>query len=325
LGRAIKANLDLLRLDEPQALSEFVEKWQDVIAQRVMATFTPLYQFDLEREGERVTNVLNRLSKQRRLPGRKETGLFAAQRHVAVALWKRLQRANFAILLGEMGTGKTTVSSAVSALLGEKGNPTLVLCPPHLVSKWVREVREIVPLSFAMPLYRLSDVERFVREFKHLSPGTPAFAVLSREMAKLGSGWQPAYTRRKRLMRLNGERKEVVNLFACPRCGHLVHHVEANGETAPVLERGYFEKKRRCFECNEPLYQMTHLNGHATTSFAEFQEQLSAPTSLASLLPKPGHGTARFPISDYIARRHRGFFKLLLSDEVQRVPRSVHL
>ncbi len=310
---------EVTRLDEPQALSEFIEKWQDVIAQQVIATFTPLYQFDMEREGERVLSVLNRLSKQRRLPGRKETGLFAAQKHVAVALWRRFQRDNFAILVGEMGVGKTTIASAVSALMGAKSNPTLILCPPHLVNKWVREVREIVPLSFTMPLYRLSDVERFVREFNRLSEGTPAFAVLSREMAKLGSGWQPAYARRKRLMQLNGDRKEVLNLCACPRCGHVVHHVEGNQETAPVLNMGYFEKKRCCFECNEPLYQMTHLNGRASTSFSEFDEQISEPHTLSNLRPKENNGTARFPIADYIARRYRGFFKLLVTDEVHQL------
>jgi hypothetical protein len=309
----------ITRLDEPQALSAFIETWQEVIAAQVMATFTPLYQFDYETMGDGTVKVLNRLSKQRRLPGRKETGLFAAQKHVAVALWQRLQRANFAILVGEMGVGKTTIASAVSALMGAKGNPTLILVPPHLVNKWVREVRAIVPLSFAMPLYRLSDVERFVREFRRLAPGTPAFAVLSREMAKLGSGWQPAYARRKRVVRGTAEGKQVLDLFACPQCGHIVHQVEGNQETAPVLSLGYFEKKRRCFECGEPLYQMTHLNGQATTSFAEFQPQLSAPTSLASLLPPEHQGNARFPIADYIARRYRGFFKLLFSDEVHQL------
>ena len=309
----------ITRLDEPQALSEFIEKWQEVIAAQVLAIFTPLYQFDYETMSSEIASVLNRLSKQRRLPGRKETGLFAAQKHVAVALWRRLQRANFAILVGEMGVGKTTIASAVSALMGAKGSPTLILCPPHLVNKWVREVREIVPLSFAMPLYRLSDVERFVREFRRLAPGTPAFAVLSREMAKLGSGWQPAYVRRKRLMRLNGDRKEALDLFACPRCGHLVQYVEGNQETAPVLDSGYFEKKQRCFECSEPLYQMTHLNGQSATSFAEFQGKLSAPTSLGNLLPRETQGSARFPIADYIARRYRGFFKLLFSDEVHQL------
>jgi Uncharacterised methyltransferase family (DUF6094)/Helicase conserved C-terminal domain len=307
------------RLGEPQALSEFIETWQDVIAAQVLATFTPLYRFDYEAMGDGTVQVLNRLSKHRRLPGRKETGLFAAQKHVAVALWKRLQRANFAILVGEMGVGKTTIASAVSALMGAKGNPTLILCPPHLVNKWVREVREIVPLSFAMPLYRLSDVERFVLEFKRLAPGTPAFAVLSREMAKLGSGWLPAYARRKRLMHVGGDRRQVLNLFACPRCGHIVHHVEGNQETAPVMSLDYFAKKQRCFECKEPLYQMTHLNGQSASSFAKFQEQLSQPSSLANLLPPQQQGSTRFPIADYIARRHRGFFKLLFSDEVHQL------
>ena len=310
---------EISRLEEPQALSEFIEKWQEVIAAQVLATFTPLYQFDYETLGDGIVQVLNRLSKQRRLPGRKETGLFAAQKHVAVALSRRLQRANFAILVGEMGVGKTTIASAVSALMGAKGSPTLILCPPHLVNKWVREVREIVPLSFAMPLYRLSDVERFVREFRRLAPGTPAFAVLSREMAKLGSGWQPAYARRKRLMHLNGDRKELLDLFACPQCGHIVHQVEGNQETGPVVSLDYFAKKQRCFECGEPLYQMTHLNAQAATLFGESQSQLAEPISLAGLLPREHHGSARFPIADYIARRYRGFFKLLFSDEVHQL------
>lgn len=179
---------EVLGLDQPQALSEFIEQWQDVIAQKVIETFTPLYRFDLESEGKDVQAILNRLSKNRRLPGRKETGLFPAQKHVATALWKRLQRANFAILVGEMAVGKTTIGSAVTALLRAKGNPTLILCPPHLVNKWVREVQEIVPLAFAMPLYRMSDVEQFVRQFQRMQRDpqarqTPAFAVLSKEMA----------------------------------------------------------------------------------------------------------------------------------------------
>jgi 16S rRNA G966 N2-methylase RsmD len=203
-------NGERTKLDAPAALAEFIEKWQDLIAQRVIETFAPLYRFDLEAYGERVNAILNRLSKNRRLPGRQETGLFSAQKHVATALWKRLTEANFAILVGEMGVGKTTIGSAVAALLQAKGSPTLILCPPHLVNKWIREVKDIVPMAFAMALYCLSDVERFVREIKHLAPGTPTFAVLSREMAKLGSGWKPAFITRRRVLALNEERRQFV-------------------------------------------------------------------------------------------------------------------
>ncbi len=316
---------DTLRLDQPHTLSEFIEQWQDAIAQKVIETFTPLYRFDLEAEGESVQAILNRLSKNRRLPGRKETGLFPAQKHVATALWKRLQRANFAILVGEMGVGKTTIGSAVTALLQAKGNPTLILCPPHLVNKWVREMREIVPLAFAMPLYRLSDVEQFVRQVQRMQRDpqarlTPAFAVLSKEMAKLGSGWTAAYIARKRVLNISdGGNKQIVEMFACPRCGHIVHHVEANEETAPVLNANYFEKKRRCFECNEALYQSVHLsatNGRTTEDdgrIDETQQSFSSVDRLSSSVSQ------RFPIADYIARRHRGFFKLLITDEVHQL------
>ncbi len=307
------------RLDEPHALSQFIEQWQDVIARRVIETFTPLYRFDLEAEGERVKAILNRLSKNRRLPGRKETGLFPAQKHVATALWKRLQRANFAILVGEMGVGKTTIGSAVTALLQAKGNPTLILCPPHLVNKWVREVREIVPLAFAMPLYRLSDVEQFVRHVERMQRDpqarfTPAFAVLSKEMAKLGSGWIPAYITRKRVLSISDDKKQIVEMFACPRCAHIVHHVEANEETAPVLNTNYFEKKRRCFECNEALHQSVHLN-QTTDDRTQTTDTLFEPDDNRHSTPV----TSRYPIADYIARRHRGFFKLLITDEVHQL------
>lgn len=309
---------ETLRLDQPSALSEFIEQWQDVIAQKVIETFTPLYRFDLEAEGERVSTILQRLSKHRRLPGRQETGLFPAQKHVATALWKRLQRANFAILVGEMGVGKTTIGSAVTALLQAQGNPTLILCPPHLVNKWVREVRDIVPLAFAMPLYRLSDVEQFVREIERMrrdpqARHTPSFAVLSKEMAKLGSGWKPAFITRKRVMSISDGKKQIVEMFACPRCGHIVHHVEANEETALVLNANYFEKKHRCFECNEALYQSIHLNGTG-------DDRQPTSESLFEIAARhPSNVSQRYPIADYIARRHPGFFKLLICDEVHQL------
>lgn len=314
----------LSRLDDPAALAAFIEKWQQVIAQKVVDAFTPLYRFDLIAECERVNATLNRLSKRRKLPGRAETGLFSAQKHVATALWKRLKQANYAILIGEMGVGKTTIASAVAALMADRGNPALVLCPPHLVNKWVREIREIVPLAMAMPLYRLSDVERFVSEVKRLGRDNlgrqiPTFAVLSREMAKLGSGWRPGYVRRKRLVRGSDGQKQVLELFACPRCGHIVHHTEGNEEIAPVLDASYFSKKRHCYACREPLYQMTNLNSKADTSSTVLGERAIEPGTLAGLRGSSANGTARFPIADYIARRHRGFFKLLITDEVHQL------
>jgi predicted RNA methylase len=311
------------RIAESSALAQFVEEWRDALTNKVMETFVPLYRFDLEAEGERVLATLNRLSKHRYVPGRKETGLFPAQKHVAVALWKRLRNANSAICVGEPGIGKTTVATAVSELMREcEGDtrPTLVLCPPHLVPKWVREIQQIVPMAFAMPLNRLSDVATFVRQLKRLAPGTPAYAVLSREMAKLGGGWRPATVIHKKYLRVeeDGEETsiETETLFACPRCGHPVHEVEGGQEIVIVRDAGYFEERKRfCFKCHEPLYQMIHLGGATQRNRGNGNGHHSE--RLIDGESKPV--TQRYPIAEFIARRYPGYFKLLIADEVHQM------
>jgi superfamily II DNA or RNA helicase/16S rRNA G966 N2-methylase RsmD len=383
----------LERLDEPQALSAFMEEWQQVIAEKVLQNFTPLYQFNYEELDPVVAETLRKLSPHRRLAGRAETGLFETQKHVAVALWQRMLKESFALLLGEPGVGKTTIACAVAALLGEKANPTIVICPPHLVEKWKREIADVISNSHVAALYRLSDVRRFVSDFKRLPNGTMAFAVVSKEMAKAGSGFAPAYQMRRRLVNVKGDGsqhapakaaleqwlkqvqslvrsdtdddatvrpstesddenettfdqtveieglgpaedtswaeqfndeslwdalykferearelaeaaklllRDVVEYFVCPQCGNPLRAVSRGQTVGFVRDADYFEdKKRRCSECQSPLYQSVHLNKKGALSAID----------VASLK------TTRYPIADFIKRKHKGFFKLLIGDE----------
>ena len=343
------------QINEPSALADFIEKWREALVARVQETFRPLYEFNLDAEGPRVNATLDGLSKNRRLPGRAENGLFPAQKHVSVALWKRLQSANSAICVGEMGTGKTTVAITVSELLRACTNdarPSLVLCPPHLIAKWIREIQETAPGAFAMELRRIGDVPDFVRRVKTLAPGTPAYAVVSREMAKLGSGWKPAYIKRRLVLREEVRKRDegegwgwhdVVHwaaeeVLACPNCGHPICEVEGGREYGYVHDPGYLAKRKRfCFQCRAPLFQMTHLNGvtrAGTTSLALLGSNPGTahqgrcgngnPGTCGPDQGRSGHGrakanvTERYPIADYIARRYPGFFKLLIANEVHQ-------
>lgn len=323
------------KLDEPAALAAFIEKWRDALVAKVQATFAPLYEFDLNAEGERVNATLDALSKGRRLAGRVETGLFPAQKHVAVALWKRLRtaKANSAICVGEMGTGKTSLAIAVAELMRAcdgDARPTIVLCPPHLVPKWLREIREVAPGAFAMELRRIGNVTEFARRVKTLAPGTSAYAVVSREMAKLGSGWKPAYVKRRLVQREEARERDegdgwgwhtvvrwvAEEVFACPNCGHPICEVENGREHGFIRDEAYLAKRKRfCFGCKSALFQMTHLNG-ATRGVG---------TGGQGTGDSIGHGngngrkvTERYPIADYVARRYRGLFKLLIADEVHQ-------
>ena len=158
----------------------------------------------------------------------------------------------------------------------------LVLVPPHLTRKWKREVEETVPQARAVIVTSITDLERL-----RLSTGPgPLFAVLSRERAKLSYRWQAAYierwaTSRGGLIR-DEETGEPFRVPCCPVCASQI--VDKDGVPLTAEEMG--RKRRTCAGCGSPLWQAD---------------------------PK---GPKRYPLSDYIKKRMKGFFELLTADEV---------
>jgi hypothetical protein len=69
---------------------------------------------------------------------------------------KYLETEDTVRLVGECGTGKTLMSIGIAhAHASGKPYSTLVMCPPHLVFKWVREVLVTVPLARTFVMYDL--------------------------------------------------------------------------------------------------------------------------------------------------------------------------
>ncbi|MBE7520654.1 MAG: ATP-dependent helicase [Thermoflexaceae bacterium] len=180
-------------------------------------------------------------------------------------------------LVGEMGTGKTTIGTAAAALAGFER--ILVLCPPHLVRKWQREVKATVPAANAVIVRTISELNRLDRV-----GGWPLFVILSREQAKLSYRWKPATVSRY-LSRDGGvvldERGQPLRMPCCPSCFTPV----VDDEGLPLEEADLARKKRSCDRCHEELWQADC------------------------------HGPHRYPLADYISRRMGGFFDLLLIDE----------
>ena len=158
----------------------------------------------------------------------------------------------------------------------------LVLGPPHLVPKWKREVEQTVPGARAVIVKSITDLERL-----RLSIGSgPLFAIMSREKAKLSYRWMPAVierwaTSKGRLVR-DEETGEPFRVPCCPDCTAQI--VDKDG--VPLTDADLNRRKHTCANCSSPLWQADK------------------------------SGPARYPLSDYIKHRMKGFFDLLVGDEI---------
>lgn len=121
--------------------------------------------------------------------------LFTAQAHAARALVRLLTGpARAAILLGEIGSGKTGTALTAAKTVTPTGR-VLVLCPPHLLQSWKNEAAAVVPEATVTVLETVADVDALTKGNREFT-----IAVLSRETAKLGHGW-------------------VAVTGGCPKCG----------------------------------------------------------------------------------------------------------
>lgn len=125
--------------------------------------------------------------------------LYQAQTHAAKALVKlfggndcKSRKGKAAILLGEIGVGKTTVALTTAKTVASR---VLVMMPPHLLAEWQQEAAMVVPEATVRVLQDISDVDQ-LRECK----APLVIGLLSRETAKLGHSWESVQGR-------------------CPRCG----------------------------------------------------------------------------------------------------------
>ena len=183
-------------------------------------------------------------------------------------------------VVGEMGTGKTFIGAAAAHMAGFQR--VLVLCPPHLTKKWKREVEQTVPFAQAAIVTSITDMEKL-----RLSTGPgPLFVVMSRERAKLSYRWKAAVIQRwavskGRLVR-DEETGEPFRVPCCPDCTAQI--VDKDG--VPLTDEDLNRRKRVCEQCGAPLWQ-------------------ADSSSLR-----------RYPLSDYVKHRMKGFFDLLVTDEV---------
>lgn len=117
---------------------------------------------------------------------------FPAQAHVITAAVKFLKHGDRAVgIVAEQGTGKSLISIVAThkRFLG-KPYRAIIMCPPHLVHKWEREIRKTLHGAHVIQLRDVSQLTVFDKNDK---PDCAEWWIVKENAAKTGSAWKPVY------------------------------------------------------------------------------------------------------------------------------------
>jgi SNF2 family DNA or RNA helicase len=204
------------------ALRDFLADYGQSLKQKVIESFKPIYTpSDKDRWDNEAELKLDQLKRK----------LFPAQTSAVLSLAKGFYQAKKRglILVGEMGAGKSAMAIAVAHLMPKRNYRVMIMCPPHLVRKWMREIEVVLPKCRVINLNGkgLTDLEALRYAEK---PTCPEFYVIGRERAKGHYSLKTSVVRQKHLSRI-----------LCPKCGK---------ELDEILK----SKRPRCPGCDEALY-----------------------------------------------------------------------
>lgn len=165
---------------------------------------------------------------------------YQPQADVILATRKQLDKTGAVFIVAEMSCGKSMMA-ILATLLEQKPGRHLIMCPPHLVKKWVKEVNKVAPKTVAVA-FNVND-RGCIGKLKKLPSKKPQiheFYVASRERWKNSYAWKHAFVTKK----IKGQDGRIYDVRLCPCCGKTVD-MDLWGEG----------RKNKCSNCNSPLWE----------------------------------------------------------------------
>lgn len=173
--------------------------------------------------------------------------------------------------------GATSIAAVAAGLASHQRSAklaktfNLVLCPSHVTDKWVRELEETVPNSFAAVVHTPTELDSLYQMFERGSKS--CYAILSKEKARDGYMRAPAVIHRRWNREalpiertpplhdgadINGNPKDSV--FCCPECGAVVmaSYMEDGVPYRIPANSRYFQREHagnhKCAACGASLW-----------------------------------------------------------------------
>ena len=204
------------------------------------------------------------------------------------------------------------------------------MCPSHVTRKWVREIGETLPDTYAMVVHSITDLDRLYALYEQGDKSV--YAVFSKERARDGYMRYPA-------VRWNERRRA----FLCPDCDAVIEmKISEDGThyTVPA-DQFFFQREHKknhvCPKCGTPLWSAVNPDRrmewvkigeygwvHRYGAEAHLQRTKNAHVcdQLAQIAQDPdGYypvrgAQRRYPLSTYIKKKLHGRIGSFLCDEL---------
>ena len=320
--------------DEVNNVTGYLNTFGVTVADRIRNQFMSLFDPASEPLSDEVLSINDFIMQ------RAGYSLYDAQLAVAEAVKRQLDRKKTALIIAECGSGKTKIgSTALGALHGlwaaQRGRGAeksfgIVMCPSHVTRKWVREIGETLPDTYAMVVHSITELDRLYALYEQGDKSV--YAVFSKERARDGYMRYPA-------VRWNERRRA----FLCPDCGAVIEmDISEDGTHYPVpADQFFFQKEHKknhvCPKCGTPLWSAVNPDRrmewvkigeygwvHRYGAEAHLKRTKNAHVcgQLAQLEQDPdGYypvrgAQRRYPLSTYIKKKLHGRIGSFLCDEL---------
>ena len=314
------------------SVSTYLNAYGAILAHRIKNQFNPRFDPSSEPLSLEILTINDNIHR--------NTGysLYNAQLAVAEALKRQLKVDKAGLCVAECGSGKskigTTALHAHQLSTGKTKFFNIILCPSHLTKKWVREIEETLPNTFAVVIRSVTELQKVYTTYKQDSK--TCYIVMSKEKARDSYMRYPAvkWNRRKRM-------------FQCPDCGETVmmELINEGCHYYVPADAAYFRKEHcenhKCAneKCGSMLwsvlvperqtpwvkvtdYGFVHRE-HARRLYQTTKNE-AIKTAAADICDNPdGHFTAkgaynRYALSTYIKKKMRGKIDGLILDELHQ-------
>ena len=316
--------------------TQYLGEFGAMVAERIKKCFSPRFNPAEEPVAPEI-NEVNGCVKQHA-----GYSLFDAQLGAAEALKRQLETDKMTLLVAECGTGKTKIGSA-ALYAYQRGNPkrrvydkafNVVICPSHITGKWVREIHETIPNSYAMHITTMSEVDKLYSYYQNNHK--TVYCILSKETARNGYMRKPSVVW-----------NPVKRGFVCPHCGYVqeMDILTDEGRYTVKADAGFFlnenSKNHKCQnrQCKEVLWSILNTKdlaparndwirigsyGFVHRKFAKQAYDACKSQTVAQkiaevvnnpdgIFPAPG-AFDRYPLSSYIKKKIRRIDGLIVDE-----------